>query len=691
MTATSAVKLRVVPEPEVKRMLQRRGVRVPRGTTDLDAIESLSGPLVLKAFGAEIIHKSDVGAVRLGLSWGEVDAAVADMRTRLDVAGFLVEEHEPPGVELIVGVLDRGYGLMVAVGMGGTLAEVLDDIVLGCVPVTSPEVKAMLLELRGAPILLGTRGRPGVDLDAVADVVVAMCDLAIEIGPELAELECNPIFARADGAVAVDARLLLRDAVVASGDIRPVTDFRAMFQPRGIAVVGASTQKRSHGTGFLDAYKAMGWRDGLYAVHPTAEFVDGVPAFPTVSAIPGPVDYVVAAVPAVACAGVVRDAAGTAGFVHVTSGGFAEAGDEGLRLERELGAVAREVGVRVLGPNCMGISCANGRQAFQLNVSQNAGHIGFVSQSGGLAGDIVKVGDRHGLRFSKVVSLGNAVDITPAEICDYLIADADTHVIGLYLEDPRDGSALVHSLARARGRKPVVCLIGGLSRQGGRTVASHTGSLAGDRRVWQAIARHAGLVLVETFGELVATLAYLQRYGADRIDADPSVLIVGVGGGASVLIADSCDRNDLAVVPTTHRARGVLADLGYGTGTLNGNPVEIPISPMARLDVFANVVPRILAAQRYSDVLLHMNCQVYTSHTADGLDKLLGGVEALSLVSVPGTRVAFVARNLEVVPPALGAEFRARAHALDHVFFESIDEAVVAIGAAQQFGSSRGK
>ena len=205
---------RVVPEPEVKAMLAARGVDIPQGTTVVDEIAHLRGPLVVKAFGPSIVHKSDIGAVHLGVAHAEVPSVVAAMGARVDAAGFLVEDLCAPGVELIVGVVDRGFGHMVAVGFGGTLTEVLDDVVLRVAPVTHDDALAMLDELRGAAILRGTRGRPAVDRDAVAHVVVAVGALATSLGPACVELECNPVIARPDGATAVDARLILREVPV---------------------------------------------------------------------------------------------------------------------------------------------------------------------------------------------------------------------------------------------------------------------------------------------------------------------------------------------------------------------------------------------------------------------------------------------------------------------------------------------
>jgi acyl-CoA synthetase (NDP forming) len=679
---------RVVPEPEVKAMLVARGVRVPSGTTDPTAVSHLSAPLVVKAFGPTIIHKSDIGAVQLGVATDDVAAVVAAMGARVDAAGFLVEEQCAPGIELIVGVVDRGYGPMVAVGFGGTLTEVLDDVALRCVPIDRGDALAMLDELRGAAILHGTRGKAGIDRDAVAAIVVAVADLAQSIGDACAELECNPVIAYPDGAVAVDARLILRETAEAGAD-RPLTDFTPLFNPRGVAIAGASATKSTFGNRFLAAYRDYGWTDGLYALHPTATEIDGVPAYPTPADIPGPLDYVIAAVPATGCAELVRSAAGVAPFVHIISGGFSEVGANGKGLEADLVAAARTTGVRVLGPNCMGTFSPRGRQVFHEDAPRRQGHVSVISQSGGLAGDIVKVGDLRGIGFSKLVTMGNAVDVTPGEICEWLVDDPDTSLIGLYIEDPRDGEALVRALRRARGHKPAVALIGGLSGQGGEAVASHTGSLAGDARVWQAIAASTGLTVVRTLEDLLGALVMLQRYAHEPSNGERSVLVMGVGGGASVLTTDACDRAGLQVTKVHAHIQDELRAMGYGAGTSVANPLEIPFGPVAPLDAFSRVLGPILEQQPYGDLLIHFNVQSYFSFGPGGAAKLLPSVDMVADLHYPGTRVTLVPRNVDTAPPELVAAIFDRANERGLPCYRTLDEAAVAIEAVQRFTASR--
>jgi acyl-CoA synthetase (NDP forming) len=683
---TRASELRFVGEHETKAQLARHGVAVPRGTTDVAKARDLTAPLAVKAFGPDLVHKSDIGAVRLGVDHAGLDAVVAEILAIPGAAGVLIEEQAEPGIELLVGVVDRGFGPTLAIGMGGTLTEVIDDVVLRMLPVTDVDVVEMLGELRSSKVLGGYRGKQGIDRRAFVDLTLGICALATELGPSLAELECNPVIASPSGAVAVDARLIVDES---ADEPRRSADFTPLFAPRGVAIAGASANKQTFGNRFLDAYRAMGWTDGLAAIHPSASDIGGVPAYSSVGDVPFPVDYVVAAVPAASCADLVRSAAGVTPFVHIISGGFSEvAGSEGTDLEGGLLRAALDSGVRVLGPNCMGVYSPKGRQTFQLDVPQEAGPVSVVSQSGGLAGDIVKVGAERGLRFSKLVTVGNSIDVTPGELCEWLVNDADTGLIGLYVEDPRDGTRLVAALRRAADAgKPCVVLAGGLSKQGGRAVASHTGSLAGDERVWRAISQHTGASVVSTLEDLLGSLAYLQRYRdvPPAVSGDePSTLVIGVGGGASVLTTDACDRGGLRVTAVRDDTQATLRSMGYGAGTSVANPIEIPYGPAAPVDAFERVLTPILAEQPYRDILVHVNVQSFFSFAADGAEKLLPVIDAIQQLRYPGTRVAFVARNLEVAPGALIDELLARARDAGVVVFRTADEAAVAIASAQR-------
>jgi acyl-CoA synthetase (NDP forming) len=699
-----------VPEHAVKPALAAAGVRVPPSVVvgapaeARTAAAGLAPPLVLKAYGPGLLHKTDVGAVRLGLQPGDLGPAAASLVESLRAqglvaAGLLVEEQQEAGVELLVGVLRRrDFGPVITLGPGGTLTELIQRTVTRLCPLDEAAAGELLDAFPVPALLEGARGRPPVDRSALIRLLLALAGpggLVERLGGALDELECNPVIASADGAVAVDARLVLRNARDHTApEPLPAAapwSFDRLFAPRSIVVVGASTTRLAFGNRFLRAYRGLGWRDGLYALHRDAAEVEGVPAVKDLAEVGGPVDYLLVAVPATVCASVVRHAAGRAAFAQVMTAGFGESGDEGAELERELLRAGRESQVRIVGPNCMGVYAPAGRQAFQLRDPTEAGTVGVVSQSGGLAGDIIKAGASRGVRFSKLATIGNAVDVSAAELIDYFVDDPATEVIGGYVEGAADGAPLVTALRRASGIKPVVLLVGGSTRTGGRAVVSHTGALTATAGVWEAIAVATGATIVTTLEDLVAVLAYLQRYAGEAVDGgdgdgDGDVLVIGPGGGASILSADASDRNRVPLAPVATAAQDRLRAMGYGVGTSLANPIEIPIGPGVERTAFDPVLDTILATQRYSDVILHINVHSFYSQGERGADPLLEMLEHLAGRAWPA-RLAVTLRNLDCAPGPDVDLVKLAAARGRLPWFRSFDEALIAVRAAQRLRS----
>ncbi|MCO5974441.1 acetate--CoA ligase family protein [Actinoallomurus soli] len=725
----------VVAEHVVKDLVSGFGIAVPRGATtpaaeDVAATASgLTPPLVVKAYGPGLVHKSDAGAVRLGLgSPVEAARAAADIRTALvasgvAIEGYLVEEQAPPGVEVIVGaVRDPSFGPVILAGLGGVWTEVLRDTALRLCPITEDDARDMLAELRGAALLDGLRGSPAADRDALVKVLLAVGGpggVVESLGDGFTEFELNPVICTPEGAVAVDARLLRPSPPTAdarlprpfsawqAGDTRlpgpspaetaetaeggrpprpsPAEragrrgpgngpqDFTRLFAPRGVAVVGASAKRPNFGNMFLAFYRAAGYSGRLVAVHPTAGEIDGVPCVPSLAG--AGVDYALVAVPAERCPDVVREARGVP-FVQVMSGGFRETG--AADLEEDLVAAAREAGVRLLGPNCMGVYAPAGGQTFIGGRPGPPGRIALISQSGGLAGEVVRVGERRGLAFSKVATVGNSADVGPAELLRHLADDDGTSVIGLYLEDPRDGRALFEALRAVT--KPVVALVGGRSAQGHRAAVSHTGAMVGDARIWTALARQTGLPLVTAQDDLIGALDLLDLHAGRDVPASADVLVVGPSGGAGVLAADALDRAGLRLAPLP----GV--DLGLPVGAVPGNPLEIPVGPRGRPDLVGRVVTAIQRAARrpYPDVLTHVNVQSFFTF-GDSADPLLAYAHAVGELQrgLTGTRVALVLRNAEYAPPGVEDELRAIARSAGVPTYRSIEAAATAVAAAK--------
>ncbi|TYB61446.1 CoA-binding protein [Nonomuraea sp. PA05] len=694
-------------EHEVKALLAEAGVPVPRGVVvhgdDFQAARELAGPLVLKAFGPGLTHKSESGGVVLGLAYEELEAAAAGMRERLEPAGFLVEEQAAAGVELIVGLVrDPAFGPVLLVGLGGVWAEALRDTALRLCPVTETDVRRALASLRGASLLDGWRGGPPVDVDALVKVIMAVGGAGgLWERLELGEFELNPVIAGPSGAIAVDARYL-PDETTRPVSTRPVTtqheatarrlpseaaagvvDLLPLFEPKAVAVVGASTSRPNFGNMFLGFYRDAGVP--LVAVHPTAPEVGGVPAVPSLAH--ADVDYALVAVPAERCAEVVRQARGVP-FTQVMSGGFGEAGRQDL--EEELVAAARAAGTRLLGPNCMGVYCPVGRQTFVGGGLGPAGTVALISQSGGLAGEVIKVGERRGLAFSRVVTVGNAADVTPAELLRWLALDLETRAVGLYLEDPRDGRELYEAL-RAAG-KPVVLLVGGRSGQGQRAAASHTGGLVSDRRVWEAVAEQSGAALVSGQDELIGVLAYFQAHGArvpgggqaasGGVPYGEQVLVVGPSGGASVLAADAFDRAGVPLDPLPDDRLDALRRLGV---VATGNPLEVPVGPLGRAELVADVIDAL--AGPYRDVVAHVNVQAFFTY-GTAPEPLYACTRALAAAQAarPGVRITLVTRNGECAPAGVEDEVGRIAAAAGIPVYRTMEAAAVAVAAGGRHG-----
>jgi acyl-CoA synthetase (NDP forming) len=273
----------------------------------------------------------------------------------------------------------------------------------------------------------------------------------------------------------------------------------SLFHPRSIAVVGASDGYFNGVTQvFLDTLIQFKYKGAIYPVNPKFEKVSGLKCYPSVRDIPDVVDYVISIVPASVTPKLVEDcSARGVKTIHLYTSGFAET-DEAERgeLQQELVAAARKGGVRLIGPNCMGLFVPSEGITYSPAFPMEPGNVGFISQSGSYSLIIIRGAGARGIRFSKVVSYGNASDIDECDLLEYLASDPETKIIGAYIEGTRDGKRLHRVLAETSARKPVIVIKKGGTPAGSRGASSHTGALAGDDKVWDAILRQTGVIRV---------------------------------------------------------------------------------------------------------------------------------------------------------------------------------------------------
>ena len=454
--------------------------------------------------------------------------------------------------------------------------------------------------------------------------------------------------------------------------------------PRTVAIVGASTKSPNFGNMFLKNYKAYAYPGQLYAIHPEADAIDGVKAYPSLGDTPEPVDYALIAAPAPVTPQILRCGTGRVKFVQVMSGGFREAGQSGLALETELLRAAHDSGIRILGPNCMGVWSARGRQTFLGSPPERTGDVAIISQSGSLGGDILKVGDRLGIGFSSLITIGNSIDVTAGELLEWLADDPHSNIIGLYLEDPRDGERLIQALYKAHAHgKPTVLLIAGLSRQGAIAAASHTGAMAANLDIWRGIARQTGAVLTRTLEEFMDALLIVQIQRGKATVTGKEVLIVGAGGGCNVLATDACDAAGLTVAQVAPALADRLS-AQYGAGASFGNPVEVPMGPLNASSIAPTLLRSLNENTPFANIMFHVNVQSFYSYgrsAEHSTAALLDLADRLSEVSadLPKSRLNWVLRNAICADDEIIERLRRTAHQGGVATFLSFQAAAAAI------------
>jgi acyl-CoA synthetase (NDP forming) len=403
-----------------------------------------------------------------------------------------------------------------------------------------------------------------------------------------------------------------------------VEDFAPLFTPATVAVVGASSTGVNLGNEFIRHCRAFGYRGRTIPVHPSAAEIEGLPCARGFDEIDGTVDYAYIALAADRVADVLAGAAGKLRFAQVISSGFGEI-EAGRELESRLLRVARASGIRILGPNCLGVHCPRSGVTFVGQAWNEAGSIGVVSQSGGLAVDIILRGQQRGLRYSGLVTIGNSVDVGPAELLGYFNADTTTSVIGLYLEDVGDGRKFFDALKSGAARKPVVLLIGGQTLQGRRAAASHTGSLASDLGLWEGLARQTGCIITATLDEFLDALLVFQSLGTGHAHATRDVVLFGNGGGTSVLATDAFARAGLDVSPMSKEAQAALDALKLPPGTSIVNPIDTPAATLRQENgrVAERILDAVYTLAAPQSLVMHINLAVFMTAT-EGTHDVVG-------------------------------------------------------------------
>jgi acyl-CoA synthetase (NDP forming) len=371
-----------------------------------------------------------------------------------------------------------------------------------------------------------------------------------------------------------------------------VSDLEQIFHPRSLSIVGASSREGSFGRMFLEGLIRIGFRE-IYPVHPRDTELLGLKAYQSIKDIPYDVDLAILMTPPDSTLQMVQDCAqkGMKGIIVFTAG-FGEKGAEGKKIEQDICTVARSKGVRVIGPNSIGIYCPTSKlvtfpQGLMHDITTEGGPVGSFSHSGSFVDYLTYILTRKGIRFSKVISCGNECDLSAVDFLEYFGQDKETRIIISYMEGIKDGRRFFRLAREISKEKPIIVWKGGASEVGARAALSHTGSLAGAKHVWEAMFDQAGIISVHSFEEIVDCLLCLYHLPLPK---GRRIAVVAGMGGTNVGTTDNCIELGLEMAELSGATLEKLTRLLPPVGTSVGNPTDIGVATLVAPNLYGETL-----------------------------------------------------------------------------------------------------
>jgi acetyl coenzyme A synthetase (ADP forming)-like protein len=575
--------------PEGKLVCDAYGITVPKeGVASSTAeaarlAEDMSYPVVLKIVSPDILHKTEAGGVLVGLKTKEevekgydtILANAKEYKADARIEGVQVQQMLTGGQEVIIGaVTDGSFGKLVAFGLGGVLVEVLKDITFRLAPATREDALSMLDGIQAAEILKGVRGAEAVDREALSDMIVKVSQLVSDF-PEISELDLNPVFASASGAIAADVRIVV-DFSPQPERYRPseediVRQMSRIMQPDALAVIGASAEDGKIGNSVMKNLINGGYKGTIYPIHPKADEIMGIKTYKSVKDVPGDIDVAVFAIPAKFVAQALTECGEKEipGAVLIPSG-FAETGN--VEGQEEIQAIGRKYNIRLMGPNIYGFYytphnlCATFCTPYDVR-----GTAALSSQSGGIGMAIIGFSRSAKMGVSAIVGLGNKSDIDEDDLLTFFEQDENTKIIAQHLEDLKDGRSFAEVAKRVSKTKPVVVLKAGRTSAGAAAASSHTGALAGNDKVYEDVFAQSGVIRARSLRELLEFARGVPVLPTPK--GENAVIITGAGG-SGVLLSDACVDNNVKLMEMPEDLDAAFRKFIPPFGAA-GNPVDI--------------------------------------------------------------------------------------------------------------------
>lgn len=590
---------KVITEDSAKEILGQYSINVPPYalvTSSTDAASKareIGFPLVAKIVSPDILHKTDVGGVKVGLNTEqEVKEAFEEMYFRLkekyDVNGVLLEKMVPPGVEIIVGLQnDSQFGPCIMVGLGGIYTELFKDVSFRVLPIHKIDALEMLESLKGKSILKGFRGSKPVDLEMLATAITNIGTLGTDMAGKYESVDFNPVVVYPNSYYVVDAKIILRTIPSDDSISKSVPDSSYMdlfFNASSVALIGASPEAGKIGNSVLESLTKHEYKGKVYPVNAKGyPEIMGLKAYKSLSDITDTVDVVIVTVDLRFVPDLLKECGKK--NIHnmvVISGGGKELGGERAEIEKQVQHLSRELKVRIIGPNCIGIfngenglDCAFQGHARMLRPKR--GNVAFLSQSGTIGIAFMETSDAFGL--SKMISYGNRSDVDEADMIQYLAEDAKTDVIGLYVEGLGDGRKFMNTAKRVIKdyKKPIVVFKNGRSVRGAKQAASHTGSLGGSFAVISGAFDQTGIISLDSYEELTSSLKALTW---QPVPKGNRVAMVTNGAGPIIAAIDNFERLDLQLAQLSEKTLNGFKE-HYPATYVVGNPCDVTGSASA--------------------------------------------------------------------------------------------------------------
>ena len=514
--------------------------------------KSIGFPVVVKVSGDTIAHKTERGLVRLRITDEQsVRQACTELMTLVTEqdgeVSFLVAQMVSGKREFIAGVVtDPQFGRMAVLGIGGVIAEAIDDVALCPLPLAQRDAESMMKALHHQKMLGEFRGDASISVQSVISVLNGLSE-ACKAHPEIYSIDINPLIADSSGnLIAVDALIEVRtdretlDHNDAQHDVaRSGRHFEAWFNPRGVVIVGASSHPGKFGFVSLHNLLANNYEGKIFATNLSGEEVLGITTLPSIDDLPaGEVDLAFFCTPAAANEDLLRQCAQKGiSSVFISSAGYRESGDEGARAEERIVALANELDVLIAGPNGQGVVSTPRSLCCQIVAPfPPVGGISVASQSGNFVSSFLNYSRQTGVGIARAVSAGNAAQIRVEDYLDWYTTDNSTSVGLAYIEHVSNGDRLKSAMSKMSSTKPLVVVKGGATSAGSKAASSHTGALASDDKVFDGVCRATGVIRVDDIERAFDVAA---SFSTQPLPRGNRVVVLTTVGGWGVVTADA--------------------------------------------------------------------------------------------------------------------------------------------------------